>query len=42
MVMENGVVEVVREREDLAVVTGQERLPQSLSRPFPEERDEKG
>jgi len=39
MVMENGVVEVVREREDLAVVTAQERLPQSLSRPFSEEGD---
>ena len=39
MLMENGAVEVVREREDLAVVIAQERLPASLSRPFPEERD---
>lgn len=42
MVMKNGATEVVREREDLAVVTAQERLPQSLSQPFPEERDATG
>jgi len=42
MVMEKGGVEVVREREDLAVVTAQERLPQSLALSFLEERDAAG
>jgi diaminopimelate decarboxylase len=34
MVMKEGTVEVVREREDLAYVTAQERLPRSLAQPF--------
>jgi diaminopimelate decarboxylase len=34
MVMKDGTVEVVREREDLAYVTAQERLPASLARAF--------
>jgi diaminopimelate decarboxylase len=34
MVMKEGTVEVVREREDLAYVAAQERLPRSLAQPF--------
>lgn len=36
MVMRDGTVEVVREKEDLAYVTAQERLPETLARPFGE------
>lgn len=36
MVMQDGTVEVVREREDLACVIAQERLPARLARPFGE------
>jgi diaminopimelate decarboxylase len=34
MVIKDGTVEVVREREDLGYVTAQERLPASLARSF--------